>query len=170
MFTAHVTLLRISEHDLLYKPGKFFLGYAKLVAGDTEKAQELFADLIEPYDKQANLLFDKAIADGSVPAYKQTHLVRFLNLESKFDTLREWWAKPDWDRCEELLRDLRDYTRAPLFRDALNLDRSPDTCFYLAEILFESKRPVEARLYVEVALGLCSTHAGALALRDSLDR
>ena len=51
-----------------------------------------------------------------------------------------------------------------LFLKALDLDRSPDTCFYLAEVLLELQRHAEARLYVEVALGLCATHAGALAL------
>src|SRR5271165_939336 len=51
-------LIRITEEDPLYRPAQFFLAYATLMAGYTQKAQELFAALVEPYNEQASVLFD----------------------------------------------------------------------------------------------------------------
>ena len=50
------------------------------------------------------------------------------------------------------------------FFKALETKPTPDTCFYIAEILIERNRTAEASRYLKNALRLCPEHAGALAL------
>jgi hypothetical protein len=46
-------------------------------------------------------------------ALKQSDIVRSLGWLKGLDEFRMCWEAEDWDRCQKLLRDLRDYTREP---------------------------------------------------------
>jgi hypothetical protein len=48
-------LERTLEQDPLYRPATFFLGYARFLEGETERAQQLFSSLTRPFNEQADL-------------------------------------------------------------------------------------------------------------------
>jgi hypothetical protein len=48
-------LERILEQDPLYRPAKFLLGYAKFRDGETERAEQLFSSLTQPFNEQRRL-------------------------------------------------------------------------------------------------------------------
>jgi hypothetical protein len=48
-------LQRIAMREPMYRPAVFTLGYLRLREGDLAEAERLFASLLEPFDKEADL-------------------------------------------------------------------------------------------------------------------
>lgn len=55
------------------------------------------------------------------------------------------------------------------YRQALELNRDPDTCFALAECLLELGQKVDAERFIEEALRLSPGHVGALTMSKKID-